>query len=461
MLTALFYGTLSFTETIQSILVSLTKDLITLIRNKPVQKADLDSAALFTLDAVAAAYAGSVTPVGQVLKQWARGTDLDLKRQALLMGALTHITETDDLHRASVTHPGCVVVPAALSLGEKLQSTPHQILTAILYGFEAMCRIGSAVGPTHYKVWHNTATCGPFGSAMAAATLLGLDDEQTMHALGNAGTQSSGFWQFMETGAMSKHLHAGRACESGILAAELALHGFSGSPEILEGDKGLFAGMCADPIPENILRDTDSAWQLSLTSIKPWPSCRHTHPTIDCALELYRQLENEKIIDIEIQTYQAALDVCDRSEPENEYQAKFSLYHCVSIALLEGKVTLDSFTEIARGKTSELRQKTRISVNEPYASSYPVAWGSAVRIKTETGNNFEAHRQNCKGDPELALSEAEMREKAINLMMYGGLEKSTASNVCESILSLPDSHSKVNLFGRFISALNLNMLSGF
>ena len=331
--------------------MSLTQDLITLIRNKSVSQADLQTAALFTLDALATAYAGSATPVGQVLKQWAASSELDLKRNALLMGALTHITETDDLHRASVTHPGCVVVPAALSLGEKINATPQQILTAILHGFEAMCRIGSAVGPTHYKVWHNTATCGPFGSAMAAATLLGLDADQTMHALGNAGTQSSGFWQFMQSGAMSKHLHAGRACESGLLAAELAAHGFTGSPEILEGEKGMFAGMCVDPIPQNILSNAEGPWQLPLTSIKPWPSCRHTHPVIDCALELQQQLKTEEISEIQINTYQAALDVCDRPEPENEYQAKFSLYHCVAIALLDGQVTLNSFTEEARNRT--------------------------------------------------------------------------------------------------------------
>ncbi len=434
--------------------MSLTRNLITLIRNKPVQPADLETAAMFTLDAVATAYAGSATAVGQVLKQWAGGTELDMKRQVLLMGALTHITETDDLHRASVTHPGCVVVPAALALGEKLNSTPQQILTAILHGFEAMCRIGSAVGPTHYKVWHNTATCGPFGSAMAAASLLGLDDEQTMHALGNAGTQSSGFWQFMETSAMSKHLHAGRASESGLLAAELASHGFTGSPEILEGEKAMFTGMCADPIPENILRDASAPWQLTLTSIKPWPSCRHTHPVIDCALELHEQLNEEEISQIEIQTYQAALDVCDRPEPENEYQAKFSLYHCVAIALLDGEVTLNSFTEEAINKTDKLRHKVNIIVEEPYASNYPAAWGSSVRIITSSNRTLDASRKDCKGDPELALCKTEMQDKAVDLMMYGGMTRSAASEICDTILSLTGYNIEVILFSQFIAAIN-------
>jgi 2-methylcitrate dehydratase PrpD len=435
--------------------MSLTQDLIKLIQNKPVQPSDLESAAMFTLDAIASAYAGSTTPVGQVLKRWAGSSDLDFKRRVLLMGALTHITETDDLHRASVTHPGCVVVPAALALGEKLNSTPQQILTAILHGFEAMCRIGSAVGPAHYKIWHNTATCGPFGSAMAAATLLDLDEDQTMHALGNAGTQSCGFWQFMDTGAMSKHLHAGRASESGLLAAELAQHGFSGPPEILEGEKGLFAGMCADPVPDNILNRADGPWQLPLTSIKPWPSCRHTHPAIDCALELHHKIGKQAIKNVEIDTYQAALDVCDRPVPTNEYQAKFSLYHCVAIALLDGTVTLDSFSKAARSKTTRLRQITKVNVKEPFASSYPKSWGSAVRVITDNGNIVESSRRDCKGDPELALDNSEMRTKAIGLMRYAGLDVAEAETFCESILSLPTSQAEVKLLHQFIAFLDL------
>src|SRR5690606_14080258 len=127
------------------------------------------------------------------------------------------------------------------------------------------CRVGMAVGPAHYRVWHNTATCGPYGSAMAAAELLGLDDVQAVHALGNAGTQSAGLWQFLETGAMSKHLHAGRAAEAGIVAAELAARGFTGAPAILEGEKGFFAGACPDARPEALLADPAAPWQLRLT----------------------------------------------------------------------------------------------------------------------------------------------------------------------------------------------------
>ncbi len=430
--------------------MSLTQELIALIRAKPVNQQDLQHAALFTLDALACAYAGSKTPVGEILHRWGMQGDLDSPRKALLMGALTHITETDDLHRASVTHPGCVVVPAVLALGEKLGSSNQQMLTAILQGFEAMCRIGAAVGPAHYRIWHNTATCGPFGSAMAAAALLQLDDAQTLDALGNAGTQSSGFWQFMETGAMSKHLHAGRACESGWLAADLAALGFTGPAQILEGSKGMFAGMCDDPAPHRVLEDPDALWQLRLTSIKPWPSCRHTHPIIDCALEIHQMLEGHTVEQVDVKIYQAALDVCDNPNPDSEYQAKFSLYHTAAIALLDGAVGLESFNAEARQRSEKLRHATSVIVADPYASNYPIAWGAEVTVLTDSGARFKVSRKDCKGDPELALDNIEMRSKAIGLLQYGGLDDSNAERVCEEILSMPDNVDPGKPFSDFI-----------
>ncbi len=417
--------------------MSLTADLVALIRARPVARDDLDQAALFALDALACAYAGSATPVGAVLRRWSDSTELDRKRAAFLTGALTHITETDDLHRASVTHPGCVVVPATLTLGAELDAEPRQILTAMLHGFEAMCRVGAAVGSGHYRVWHNTATCGPFGSAMAAATLFELDDAAAVDALGNAGTQASGLWQFLETGAMSKHLHAGRAAESGLLAAELARAGFTGPPEILEGGKGFFAGLCPDPAPDRVLADADAPWQLRQTSIKPWPSCRHTHPLVDCALELHALLDGGEIDSVRVATYQAALDVCNRPRPQSEYEAKFSLQHCAAVALADGAVGLGSFDAAARDRVAGLGSRVEVVAAEPFVGRYPESWGAEVSVKTVAGAALKVSRRDCRGDPELALDAAEMRAKAMGLLEYGGLDTAAATRLCDAVLALP------------------------
>lgn len=428
--------------------MSLTRELITLIREREPSPDDLDAAALFVLDTLAAAYAGSITPVGKILRNWAAAADFDSKRQSLLTGALAHITETDDLHRASVTHPGCVVVPVALALGEKTGAGGERMLRAVLQGYEAMCRIGAAVGPAHYRVWHNTATCGPFGSAMAAAALLGLDDTQALHALGNAGTQSSGLWQFIEDGSMSKHLHAGRAAESGWLAAELAAQGFTGPAEILEGRKGFFTATCPDPAPERVLADPGAPWQLARTSIKPWPSCRHTHPSVDCALEIHGALGGAEIDKVDIQTYQAALDICDSPDPQTEYQAKFSLQHTVAIALLDGRVGLDSFDAEARRRAASLRDRLRVAAADPYLSAYPASWGAQVGVVTN-GGKVVATRKDCRGDPELPLDRDEMRAKAMGLMQYGGVGEIEAAEICDTVLSLPSTVSGRGLFSAF------------
>lgn len=421
--------------------MTLTQQLISYIRNKPVSQNDLDRAAVLTLDAIANMLGGCNSKPGRKLLQWGEDQGQDAGRKALVAGGLTHILETDDLHRASVTHPGCVVVPAVFALAEREGSDAHQMLKAILHGFESMCRVGAGVGPSHYRVWHNTATCGPFGSAMAAATLLDLNVDQTMHALGNAGTQSSGLWEFMETGAMSKHLHAGRAAEAGVVAADLAKLDFTGPPKILEGEKGFFEATCLDAEPDKVTENPDAPWQLTQTSIKPWPCCRHTHPAIDAALELHETLAGRNVASVQVETYQAAMDVCDRPQPDSEYSAKFSIYHCVAAALDGGEVVFDSFTEASCDRLSGLREKTTAVVVEPYASNYPVYWGSAVTVLTTQGDRLYAKRTSAKGDPELALSNVEMIVKANMLLAHAGLNQTDAKRVIDGVLGLANGDS--------------------
>ena len=150
-----------------------------------------------------------------------------------------HILQVDDRHRQSVVHPGCVVIPTVLSLGLREGLSGRKMLEAVLKGFEDCTRLGNSVGPAHYKIWYKTATCVTFGAAYAAGSLFGISKCQLSDALGNAGTLSSGFWEFSVSGAMSKHLYAGSAGQSSLLAGDLAQFGLSGSLTILEGKRGI------------------------------------------------------------------------------------------------------------------------------------------------------------------------------------------------------------------------------
>lgn len=416
---------------------TLIQQLTELIFAKPITSTDLEHAALLTLDAIANALAGRASTPGAILLRWAETvTSTDAARRAFLLGTLTHILETDDLHRASVVHPGCVVVPAAWAVAAREGVRGHAMLRAVLWGFEAATRVGMAVGPAHYRLWHNTATCGPYGSAMATAALLRLDLAETVHALGNAGAQSSGLWQFLEAGTMTKHLHAGRAAEAGVLAADLARFGFTGPPTMLEGAKGWFAATCPDPDPEAVTHEPDGPWQLLLTSVKPWPSCRHTHPAIDAAQELRRRVVAGTIERVIVDTYPAALDVCDRPAPQSDYEAKFSLQHCVAAALTRESVDFSAFAEPARTELAELRGRVTVQLSEPFASAYPRAWGSAVTVVVRNGECLTAPRIHAKGDPESPLSPIELIAKARMLMNYGGVHE--PDRLIDALLALSD-----------------------
>ncbi|NNE38375.1 MAG: MmgE/PrpD family protein, partial [Gammaproteobacteria bacterium] len=293
-------------------------------------------------------------------------------------------------------------------------------------------------------------TCGPFGSALAAGRLLGLTSEQMLWALGNAGTQSSGLWEFMNSGGMSKHLHAGRAAESGILAAQLANQGFTGPSRILEGHQGLFVATCPDAKIDEVLAAPDSPWQLNRTSIKPWPSCRHTHPAIDAALELHPMVESAA--EIHVRTYQAALDVCDRAMPENEYEAKFSLQHCVAMALVDGQINFDSFDAPARERIRDTARLVNLEVTHDIEMAYPHNWGCELVITADNGQKITASRQHCKGDPEFPLNGDEMQEKAGQLLSHAGIKKDEQQRLISYILNLPNQSKVVDL----ISLLELN-----
>jgi 2-methylcitrate dehydratase PrpD len=418
--------------------MSLTRSLAHHIETKPVTDGDLAAAALFVLDTLANALAARHSPQGQILRDWYGRRPSDTGRRAFLFGALAHILEMDDLHRESVTHPGCVVVPAAWAVAAQQGSEGRDFLRAVLAGYEAVCRIGNAVGRAHYRVWHNTATCGPYGAAVAAAALLELREEPTVWALGNAGTQSAGVWQFLEEGAMSKHLHAGRAAEAGVLAAELAGRGFTGPAQILEGAKGFFVAACPDADPSRVLASPEAPWQLTQTSIKPWPSCRHTHPVIDAALELHGRVAHDAVAAIGIETYGAALALCNRAAPATEYEAKFSLQHCAAAVLTDGTVTLGSFDGPARGRLAPLAARASVVAGQQYDDAYPGRWGARVTVRTQAGDTMSADRVACKGDPENPVSPHELRSKASMLLDHAGFSKQRAASLIDTVLALPD-----------------------
>ncbi len=416
---------------------SLTRGLARAVRSLPVDGGDRRAAERFVRDWLGSYVAGGAAGEGRILEAYG-GRARDPEGRAFLAAARSHVTETDDLHRASVTHPGCVVVPVALLLGREIGAAGHATLRAILAGYEVMLRVGEALGPAHYRIFHNTATAGPFGAAAAAASLLELDEDGWVWALGNAGTQAAGLWQFNDEGAMSKPLHAGHAASAGLRAALLAAEGLTGAERILEGEKGLFAGLCPDPRPAAVLRPAPG-WKLPETSMKPYPCCRHVHPAIDAALEIRNAWGGGAPSSVRIRSYPAALDVTDRPHPRTPHEARFSIQYAVGWTLLHGLPGLASFAPSALDDpgVGKVLSGTEVGVDAELEAAYPERWGAEVEVRGEDGSVHRVRRTAATGDPDLPLEDEALDAKARGLMTWAGLsdeEQDALLLACRSLL---------------------------
>jgi len=183
----------------------------------------------------------------------------------------------------------------------------------------------------------------------------------------------------------------------------------------------------------------DDPWQLTQTSIKPWPSCRHTHAIVDAALSLHDKIGNRSISSVRIGTYEAALDLCDRADPDSELQ--------------NGRVSFDSFNATAREQSSSMRKLVQIESCEPFASAYPIHWGASVSVDLGDGAILTESRIDSKGDPELPLTESDMTAKANQLLCFSGLNSSEAISVIDTILGLADEATPGDEIERVVSRM--------
>lgn len=252
----------------------------------------------------------------------------------LVNGSASHALDFDDTHLLMMGHPSAPVLPALMALGEERRSQGSSLLAAFVSGVETECRLGALLGGGHYAAgWHSTATLGTFGAAAACAHLLGLDEEQWLHAFGLAGTQAAGLKSVF--GTMSKPFHAGKASMNGLLAARLASRGFTSNTEILETHLGFAATHAGRPTMDGIDRYKDRYLILD-TVFKYHAACYLTHSSIESALRIKEEnkFDAGSVERVEVIVPQGHLDVCNIHDPVTGLEGKFSLRATVAMALL-------------------------------------------------------------------------------------------------------------------------------
>ncbi|NLY45418.1 MAG: MmgE/PrpD family protein [Tissierella sp.] len=398
----------------------------------------------------------SYYPDGDDVSIWGMDIKMPLVQAVFLNSLMGHRLELDDVHTKSKTHIGTIVVPTALCLAQYLKSSGKQFLEAVLCGYEIMSRIGIAFGVSSHrnKGWHVTSTAGTFGAAATASKLLNLNFEQTLYALGMAGTQSFGLWAFLEDGSSSKILHPARASSSGLESAILSKSGMTGPKNILNAkDGGLLKAMSDEYDLSMVTNDLGTIYEIQNVDNKPYPCCRSTHCAIDSAIYLKKQYDiNVDLIDeIVVDTYLVGYKQCGLTDsslnPKTPVEAKFSIPYTVATALISGNVTLEDFSmdKIGNKEVQSLLRKVKVRPKDVFTNRYPNHWGCGTKIKMKNEDEFRVEIQDALGSVYNPISKKEIRNKVIPLLEV--VSSDTNMDVIDTILAIEklDNLSNMNL----------------
>ncbi|MGW5161154.1 MmgE/PrpD family protein, partial [Nonomuraea wenchangensis] len=339
---------------------------------------------------------------------------------ALATGTLVHALDFDDTHAGGLVHATAVVLPAALAVGEQIGASGAEVLAAAIAGYETVCRVAAAVPHGfHSRGLHATMSCGVMSAAVVAARLLRLDADRTVDALGIAGSQAGGLLEFLSTGASTKQLHPGFASASGILAARLAAAGATGPDSVLEGPHGLYAALAGRTVDAGaVTAGLGESWETTRVTVKPYPACQLMHVTLDAVAEALRghDVQASEVVEVVADVHpDSAAIVCEpadrKTRPRTPYDAKFSLPWSVAALLLDGEVTLATYSprSIRRPEVAELAARVRTVVTP--AGGVAADAPGRVLLRLAGGRVLKGNVPGSVGGPDRPLGDAELDAK--------------------------------------------------
>jgi 2-methylcitrate dehydratase PrpD len=261
-----------------------------------------------------------------------------------------------------------------------------------------------------------TGTVGPWAAAAAVSRLCGLSAGQTVHALAIAATQAAGLY-CARTGAMTKRFHAGRAAQSGVVAAYLARQGFTGSPDVLEAPFGGFMStLRGQADPGTILRGLGEDWEIMRVGLKPYAACASSHTIIDAILDLRRRgLSPRNIAKLTISmSKKGQLNVGWPYQPGDVIAAQMNGYYIAAVALLDGDAFIEQFSpdRLADRRILDLLPAIEI-VHDPELDKGGAAKRHAVKVNAVLANNetLSTCVEQRRGSADHPLSFADVAKK--------------------------------------------------
>jgi 2-methylcitrate dehydratase len=310
-------------------------------------------------------------------------------------------------------------IAAALAVSEAEDGDGKSLITSIVIGYEIQCRLCDAAA-LRTRGWDHV-TYGPLSTALVAAKLMGLSEPEMVHSLGLAGVPNVALRQ-TRVGELSmwKGCAFANAARNGIFAALLAKQGMTGPAPLFEGEKGFFRQVTG-PFELPPLGEKGLPFKIMDTYIKFYPAEYHAQSAIEAALLLRKKFDPKDIDTIEVKTFDVAVEIIGKDpekwNPRSRETADHSLPYVVAVALMDGGVGLDQFTDarIADPRLRALIQKVSVTDDPEFNRAYPESMPNQVLVKTVDGQSYSLKVTYPKGHPKRPLTDNELEEKFISL----------------------------------------------
>jgi 2-methylcitrate dehydratase PrpD len=337
----------------------------------------------------------------------------DIMNAAFINGVSSHIFDYDDTHLKTIIHPAGPVASAILALSEMQPVSGKDFLNALVLGVETECRIGNSVYPNHYDVgWHITGTAGVFGSAAAVGKLLKLNEQQMVWALGLAASQPVGLRESF--GSMNKSFNPGRAASNGIFAAMLASKNFTSSNEMIEAKRGWANTISTKQDYNEILGDLGKRYEAALNTYKPFACGIVMHPAIDAAIQLRNEnkLTADQIDHVDLKVHPLVLELTGKKTPHEGLEGKFSIYHAVAVALVEGAGGEKQFSDRAVNDPTIVALRAKVNpVITPGIKPEQVD----MTVVLKDGRQLHRYIEHAIGSVEVPMTDKQLEVKFTDL----------------------------------------------
>lgn len=348
----------------------------------------------------------------------------------------------EDMHTGSIAHLGIVVWPALLAALPDLPQpvSGRALLTAAIVGYEAGAALGRVLMTAELaRLFRPTGLVGPVAATVAVGHLYGLSSEAMAVAISLAVNCAGGLNQWPGSGGSEMYFHAGFAARNALSCVALARAGAFASPDIFEGQAGLFQAFARRSLDQPIRLFAGGHFEILDVFHKQAPACNFAQTPSQAALQARLKLagDSRDIVGVEIAATRAALlyPGCDATGPfANVLQAKMSIQFGVAAALARGCLDAGNYTKLDDPEILRLMAVTVLAEDPALTAAYPQRQPARVRLTVAQGDVVTAALDDVQAAPD-AMVRARFLTAASDVL--GTARAAELAEVLGALLTIP------------------------